>query len=403
MKFNIYHQLGWQFRWNLDSITNENTGDGAIIAPRSMKKSDVEGLESSIKEKAIFDPEFFVPSDAAKQISTYNFHPSQMPGGFETGKYTAGHCETSTSGCIDFQIKNNFKFITIPTRYYDKIPVDQWIEFQKTQFVDPFLKEIKKRQVRKEILLQIILDEQMIKDQEYSHEILNWITSINEIHGVYLITRSSDRNQNKQIRDVNFLYSQLVFIDALQENDLKMVLGYLNNEAIILSLANPSILTIGSFEKTRIFNPKNYEVDDGHGGGRGPTARLFSPKLIDWIEYPYVEQLNENYPEFMAKFGNNTYKDTMLSKNPIYSWNPNKSHPYRHFFIEGSKQLEEVSLTDGEDRYSFVRNIIDSAINEYSKLHKLDFKFVEAERYGSHLPLWLNAVDKFAKKQGWGK
>ncbi len=407
MTFEIYHQLGYFYNWNLDSIHSDNTGEGVIISPRSLKNTIVENMDKEVKKKSLFDPEFFVPSDAVKKIETYGFHPSKMPGGFDTGGYISGHCSNSTSGCVDFQIKNDFRYIIIPTRYYEKIPIDQWIENQKMQFVDPFLTEAKSKRIKKPIILQIILNDQMIKDKEYSGEILNWVTGYSELDGVYLISKSTTRNQNKQIIDQNFLLSLMTFIDDLNENDMKVILGYLNTESILLSISNPSILTIGSFEKTRIFDEKNYLNEEENKGGRAPIARIYSPKLIEWIQHPFVEYLNSNFPEKMALlFGNNGYKDIMLSAKSQYKWHSMRPEPYKHSFIEETKQLKEISKIEGKNRYSYVRNILLSAIQEYTQLKNtsdVTASFIESERYGNHLPIWLSVADNYAKLHGWRK
>ena len=71
---------------------------------------------------------------------------------------------------------------------------------------------------------------------------------------------------------------------------------------------------------------------------------------------------------------------------------------YKHFFIEGSKQLRDVSVFEDEARYNEVRNIIDSGIQGYAQLEKAGFQL---GNYGSNLPKWLTAADLFASDQGW--
>lgn len=396
MKFEIYHQLGFRENWNIDSILDENTGDGVIISPRSMTKNKVESLNIRIKKKAIFDPQIFNPSEINKKMSSYNFYPSSlMPEGFETGRYSE-YSSICANECIDFQIRNDFRFLVIPTRYYEGMPpVTNLIDIQNEHYINPSLSYVKNEGVAKDIIVQVTLNGYMIKNTEYASELLNWITGIEGIKGVYLITELSPRD--KQINDADFLYSLLNFVNVLYQNELLVILGYLNTEALLLSIANPSIMTIGSYENLRCFNSSMFKNMNEKKMMKSPTPRVFVPKLLDWIEYHYVTLINKKFPEFLEFSDDNTYKDTLLF-DPDYKWHSAKPEPYKHFFFESSKQLREVNILEDEARYNKVCNIIECGIQRYSQLNESG---VELEKYGSNLPKWLTAANLFASDQGW--
>lgn len=46
------------------------------------------------------------------------------------------------------------------------------------------------------------------------------------------------------------------------ENRLITILGYMNLELLRLTLASPNIITIGSYENTRMFDIRNFEEQD---------------------------------------------------------------------------------------------------------------------------------------------
>lgn len=395
MKFEIYHQLGYNYQWNIDSVQNENTGSGVILAPRSMNKSKVESLDIEIKKKAIFDPQIFNPHEVNKQMSTYNFYPSiSMHGGFDTGRFS-NYSSVYANDCIDFQVKNDFRFIIIPTRYFEGMPsVANLIELQNDHFINPFLNYIKNNGINKDVVVQITLNSLMVKDTEYASELLNWITGIGGIKGVYLITESP---RNKQIDDPDFLYSLLNFINALYQNELTVILGYLNTEALLLSIANPSIVTIGSHGNLRCFNSKMFININEKNDRQSIPTRIFVPKLLDWIEPQYINLINKKFPEYLDFSNKNEYAREILS--PTYNIYL-KIVPYKHFFIEGSKQLRDVNFLEDEARYNEVCNIINSAIQGYSRLKEAG---VELGNCGSNLPMWLTAANLFASDQGWRK
>lgn len=120
MRLEIYHQLGFRFKWNLQSLEEDSTGDGVIIAPRFMKRDTVESLDDSIRQSAIFDPQFFLPRVPLGQLTTYDFFPQLVAGGFATSEYTPLIALESAKRCVEFQTTNNFRYITIPTRAHSR-------------------------------------------------------------------------------------------------------------------------------------------------------------------------------------------------------------------------------------------------------------------------------------------
>ena len=212
MIFEIYHQLGFRFQWNFQSIEEDDTGHGVILAPRYMERDKIETLKNKVKKKALFDPQFFLPDTDRGHLCSYEFFPCVAGDGFETTEYVDNFAFDCAERCIDFQLKNNFRYIIIPTRYKTGMPTD-FIKSQENQFIKPFLKAIRKMEVVKDIFIQLILNDDMIKDEEYSSDLLNWITGYDDIAGVYLITEVASRS--KQIKDIEYLFSYLRFINAL--------------------------------------------------------------------------------------------------------------------------------------------------------------------------------------------
>jgi hypothetical protein len=391
MTFEIYHQIGHNGSWNLESITQDKVGDGIIISPRNMNKKAVERLPSSIREKSIFDPQFFNPHQVNKNMQSYGFYPETvMPSGFGTASYVE-YADICASECINFQQRLNFRYYVIPTRYTDSISnIDTFIDYQSEHYINPFLQAVAENGSDKEVIIQLVLNGHAIKNEILTTELLNWITSIEKINGVYLVTELAPRG--KQIKDPRFLYSLLKFIDALVQNELKVVLGYLNTEAILLSIASPSIVTIGSYENVRIFRSETF--DNEKRDMRSPRPRIFIPNLLDWVNVEFIELLIMEFPEYKRYLGDNTYTDEILS--PSYNISGVKI-PYKHFFVESSKQLKRISQLEGAERAIKVCQTIESAIREHARLREAGIMLDDAD----HLNSWLTAANLFMKERGW--
>ncbi len=396
MTFEIYHQLGHRDKWSIDSYQNDGTGEGVIISPRSRKKRNVESLSSTVKKKAIFDPQFFNPNAVIKKMDSYDFYPDlMMPGGFDTIRFS-NYCSNVAENCVSFQIKNNFRYIVIPTRFYEGAPdAEFFTRNQENDFVIPFLNAKDAIKSKKDAILQLVLTGHMLRNKVFIDYLLTWITGLEGIKGIYLITELLPRNS--QITDAEFLLNLMNFIHILHKNKMIIVLGYLNSESLILSIANPSIVTIGSFGNLRIFNSKMFEETEA-GEIKVPSYKIYSPVLLDWIDAPYVDLMRDRAIVPNEFFGNNTYLETMFSDG--YNGSAQSNEPYKHYFIEISKQLQDIRSSNGADRYSKVSEMLRNAKDEYSRINDTG---IDIGRQGAFVSQFATAANLFARDQGWRK
>lgn len=395
MSMEVYHQLGFRYQWNIKSFEEDNIGDGLILAPRYMKQNVVQDLPTSHKRKSIFDPQFFRPDIPKGHLQTFDFFPDVVADGFATEDYSDFHAWVSAEKCVAFQKQNGFQSIVIPTRHYQATP-SNFIDIQQEMFVNPFMHEIKRQGASDNpILLQLILNDNMLKDQEYLSDILNWITGIQGISGVYLITDINPRP--KQIKDNDVLYSLLNAINILNRNELNVVLGYVNIEAFILSVAAPKAVTLGAYENMRMFNIKTF-IEEDSGGPQSPTPRIYIPKLLQLIDYRYIGAIQRAITE-TDFFPNNKYQALMFQ--PSFKWHFTKPELYRHYFMEFGAQLKGIGALTDKKRYNTVTETLKASIDYYDYLMNTKGLAFDNNSDGSHLPLWLTAVNEFANDMNW--
>jgi len=393
MKFDIYHQAGFRYQWNIQSINDDGTGDGIIIGARSVEKDKVEQLPLKVRKKAIFDPQFFLPAVPKGQLATYDFFPHLASDGFSSSDYADESAGISASGCVAFQVQNRFRHVVIPTRYMAGMPGD-FIKTQNSLFVVPFLEAIASQDGDHSALLQLVVTDNMLKDDEYTADLLNWITGLEGVAGVYLIAEHN--GSSKQIKDADFLYRLLRFTLALRQNDMVVVLGYLNTEAVLLSLSDPSVVTMGVYENTRAFKIRTFEDNDTKQ--RGPSPRLYMARCLQWIDRNYHGAIERRLPGGKELFDQNKYQAIMF--RPSFKWHFSKPELYKHHFVELSRQLRQISELEGRARFKHVKAIIEAAMKNFKKMDESGI-VLDQDNDGSHLAAWMTAGNEFAKDQGW--
>lgn len=386
----IYHQLGFRENWNFD-VFNKKIGNGFIFSPVNLAEDKLLAIETKYKQESFLDPQCYFPENTPKgKLTTYGYFPQNICDSINCSTQVVlkdQSCEKIAEKCIDLQLKNEFKYIVIPFKSYQTSNSYDMIEKNNSQFIFPFLKEIKNRQISKPILLTIVLNQEQLKFSEIRDEILNWVTGFREITGIYLIFQYE--NSSKQIKDPDFLLSALKFINILKNNNLEVIIGYTNTEALLYTVAMPDGITIGSYENLRKFSINRFVQNDVMA--RGPIARLYSPILLNWIPAGIVNSIRENnIKRFEEIFPDDEERPYHITTE--FKWHFTKPELYKYYFIQFSKQIEDISKHETSNaRINFLKKIIVNAVKTYQELN---IKFDTDSNY-DHLATWAKVLLKY--------
>lgn len=382
----VYHQTGFRHNWNIDSFQH-NVGDGLIYSPINIDADKLLQLDKSVKETGFLDPQLYLLNEAKGTLDTYPYFPGNIKPDYSTPDLDNSN-QILAQLCIEFQLKNNFEYIVIPTRYYVDNPTTYFSQ-TSDYFVTPFCDYIKEKRIKKRILQSVIVKTIMLTDEEKRNEALNWITGQN-VDGVYLIFE--DNATEKQIKDFEFLLNALKFIHILKLNGMEVHLGYNNTEAILYSIAMPDSVTIGSYENLRSFGIKRFQ-DLENGPMRAPIARLYSSLLFQWIDYQYIDAMSRLINNYENYFDDSEYKPLMFK--PDYNWQFMKPEPYKHYFYVFNKQIKSLPETQKE-RIEILKAKIKESIGLFKIIE--NSVLLDDDSNGSHLPTWFNVISAFQKE-----
>lgn len=382
----IFHQTGHRHCWNIESLLKDNVGDGIIFSPVNIPSKKLDSISTAVKKKSFLDPQLYLPSENKSEQKTYDFYPLKIMEEFKTSDFE----EISSliaQKCIDYQIKNDFLYLVVPTRYYDTLPKSYFSDTFE-HYIHPFIKYIKSIKSKKKVLINYVVKKSQILSEEDRNELLNWLTGINDIDGINLLFEN-DYN-SKMIKDPYYLFNALTFINALKLNDLEVHIGYNNVEGLLYTAAGPDSVSIGSYENLRKFSIKRLK-DEEKKKQSAPNARLYSGKLLQWIRSDYIEMLKKANLQNM--FEDSEYKPLMFKSD--YNWHFTKPELYKHYFKIFASQVTNLPLNIDE-RISAIKNLITEADFNFT-LIKNNGIILEENSDGSHLSAWLTSLNFFEK------
>ncbi|KRS22458.1 hypothetical protein AAY72_03210 [Alishewanella sp. WH16-1] len=393
MGIKLYHQCGHNAKWNRDSFEKDKVGEGLILSPVHQDRNNIVDLPVALKNKSIFDPQFYLPNSLKPKFKTYDFFPNTIIGeqGFSTIDFSSVAIE-SANRCVGFQLEQRFEKVIIPARFFEQLN-SRYTEQQADLFVVPFLKALRSKGVigSKDIYLTVPLTSSMVSSKEYIENILNWITSYPEIDGIYFICQH-DR-KSKQIKEAGFLIEFMKVIKSTYDADLKVLVGYTNTEGMMYTVCGEIDLTIGAFENTRIFSLDKFLVSDEEK--RGPKARIYLPKLLNWIRFEEAKLIRDAVPEIWQKIYTPTnYSEEAfeLTKEPTFQ----TPALYKHYFKAYAEQIKVLSQVGKNTRFDILDLWISEAKHNHSLLSQIPFN-LDNHGNGEHLDHWSNALNLFKK------
>ena len=382
----IYHQCGHNFVWNIRSLQDDGAGEGLIVSPVNVEADKIpERIPAQVLETSWMDPQFYLPNDNKNKLKTYPFFPGNVLANFSTTDFE-DHAIEIARECLAFQDALNFRYLVIPTRYFDDLP-DNYLTQLSELFVEPFRQARLDLHLTKPMLLTVIAKQLHLVAGTSRDELLTWATGAEDVDGIYLVLDNVPGS--KQIKDPGFLSDALRFVRALRLNDMEVHVGYCGIEGLLYSVADATSVTVGSYENLRSFSTLRLETQE-NTPRRGPRPRVYSGRLLQWIEDVYLEPLRQMVPNWQSLFNDSPYKSYLL--NPTTALNFQRSEIYKHYFFTFAQQIAELPQLSG--RQEHIRAQILNAIQLFEQINGAGV-FLDENSDGSHLPSWLNALGMF--------
>lgn len=380
----VYHQVGHNYKWNIESYEN-GVGEGLILSPVNMESDKLLALPEATRKHSFLDPQMYRMGTERSSIGSYPFFPGNIKAGFSTTDLATSNTQIAQL-CTDYQLQAQMKYVVIPTRYLDATP-SKYLEQMTNGFVIPFLDYKESHGIDTPYLLTVVVKQSILTTEELRDELLNWMTGIQGIAGFYLIFDSDFHS--KQIKDFDYLRNALFFIHVLKMNAFEVHLGYTNTEGLLYSAAMPDSVSIGSYENLRNFRISRFELPDGKRK-QAPNPRLYSTKLLQWMEHTYIQSMAQMVPDYETYFDESSYRPLLFE--PSFKWHFTKSELYKHYFEVFSKQIN--SLPDNQtNRIESIKQQIQGALTRYRVIKQ--YILLDDDSDDSHLPTWHNVLNAY--------
>jgi len=403
-KIEIYHQCGFRYNWNIDIYKEKNIGDGFILSPKDMEKNFLANMEDEDISKSFFDSQFYGLTLMSSQYLSYGFldYVDNLSDYAEERK-------TIAKKNIDYQNGIKLKYLTIPTIDFSLLNDDNIFDnlylklFGETYdgnesnnldllnelVIKPFVEYIGTIDTEKKVLLTVIFDEEIAKNNDRFNNLITLITSYDIIDGIYLIPKCA--RSYKRISNIQFMIKIMELINLLKHSGMEVIIGNCDIESLLYVVAGADAVSLGIYENLRYYD--GHRFLDETGPKKGPNPRMFSYKLLQWIDYTYLFPISEYY-DMKDIFDNNEYYE--LTQIDTYKWHFHKSEPYKHYMISFCKILNDMP-EDINERIEYVKQLLKNA-QEMNTSFENNGIILDNNSGGAHLPYWMTILLQYKKK-----
>jgi len=390
---NIYHQLGHNYKWALDSYFQNNIGDGFIFSAFSFKYGKLEKGVSSYKpdqylNKSMLDLQFYgSKKTVGGQLGSYPFNPINMSNSAST--LVAG--TEFIKKAIIYQESLGLRNIIIPVFYHE---VSDFEKFKKYLIkINKIIVSRKDKGNRSKYFMTIPFSNSAILNNDYVEDLLQATTDMPIVFdGYYVVCDSKPEYKKKISIDYDYYTNLIKVFRVLNGQGFTTVYGYSNWDALIITtLCNIDYITIGTYENLRNFNIRRYTEPSGGGASKG---WYFSEKLLNFIRAEEIKHLRRQNCLNLIANEKNIFSDIILNKN--YVWNTHKPDVHKNYLLAISRLLKDVaSISSLSQRMGFFQKKINQARKLYGELYDRGV-FLNDESSDYHLGTWDSIIKTYA-------
>lgn len=279
----ILQQVGHNGIWNIDAHYKNEIGDGFVFCAYSYSEEDLKekifSKHKDIIDKSFLDLQYFGKKESGNidkgNLKAYSFHPAANLGDEnQTDIFIANAIKQG----VTFQINLGLKNVIIP-HFYENDEPERFIGMVKN--INKWLAKNKKEGIK--YFMTVPIANHTVIDESKIETLLYCLTDMDIVFdGYYIVCEQKPETMQKISVDFKYLKNLTRIFQVLKKQKFITIYAYANFDAIIfLATTDIDYVTIGTFEKLRNFNIKQFLASDQGGPSKG---WYFSEKLLNFVK-----------------------------------------------------------------------------------------------------------------------
>jgi hypothetical protein len=248
----LHLQFGFGMMDHCRALVSRWGGGTVILSPRDLTDEQLRRLAGEIRGinggGVLLDPQFYLPHADHERLCSHGYWPAE----YETGSFWQGDALRLLLGQL-FTLNDTLgcQAVILPGIFALRIDSD-WLSIQKM-----ILEGSQAAGSGRMLYCTVALSSDALRDQV---QIANLIESASELrpHGYYVVCEHP--NGNYLIEDPTWLANVLDLVAALRLQGAQVIMGYCNQQSLIMGCAKANAIASGTWMNVRSFPPEKFRA-----------------------------------------------------------------------------------------------------------------------------------------------
>lgn len=392
----LYLQFGYGMKQMAINLSKKWKGSNVILSPRDIKEEKLGDWSRELKSagaKLYFDPQCYFPKSTHKNLSTYKYWNNSLSTHINT---VDSYSDTLIKQVNEYNEIAGTKEFIIPSvmNSYDDSWLGKW-DYLSEQLINSSNKLV----IEKKKLLTIALPKEFLLQQEAEINKFILICEKKNVDGFYIIAEPENKSGTIFIDNPLWMQNYMNIVGALKLLDKKIVVGYANQQHLMLSSAKIDAIATGSYLNVRQFTNK-FETKDGVIMRK--SVWYYHPDSLSEYKVSFLDAaynlnvLDKLQPQ---KEFNNSYINSIFSGIMPSATKFNESFAFMHYLDSMKRQVEILSLPTYEKTLNINELIL---INAKNKINELEMNgiFGQARSFRDIIEVNLSGLRALDNSQG---
>jgi len=358
-----------QFGYGMMKLCNEfleNWGETTVIlSPRDLEPNTLLKFSKKLNKqggKVILDPQFYLPRADHKRLISHAYWPPE----YETQGFNEHGYHEMIANLAEYNHQFGSTEFIIPGERADTVD-DLWLDSQEKLFQEV------RNSTDLPVLMTICLSAEAMRSSEQISSVMSLAERLRP-DGYYLVFEHP-ANQYL-VSDPIWLTNSLDLVSGLALLGGKVIVGYCNQQQLMLACAGASAIATGTWKNVRSFPLEKFKESDEDDDVQRTVwyycPEAFSEYTLNLMELAIFRSGLD--PNLLTSGLSTPYTNSLFSapRPTLSEWKDGLS--FRHYLTAMLFQCQDLSCATYDETLSRYRSALDVAKNLLEHFHSLKLK-----------------------------
>jgi len=248
----FYLQYGWGMKGLCRRLATAWEQSTTILSPRDLDDDELVTLSSELRSQGgsvLLDPQFYLPRADHKRLTKHCYWPAD----YDTFDFAGGGCPDMVRSLVELNSRMGTAGIILPGLRADPVD-DVWLAYQQA------FRDAARSMSDVPLIATVCLSAEATRSSEQIGLVMTQAEQI-PVSGYYLVTERPSRSF--MVDDPQWVANTLDLTASLRRLGTKVIIGYSNQQQLIMACAGANAIATGTHKNVRNFTPNKFKASDG--------------------------------------------------------------------------------------------------------------------------------------------